>query len=165
MKSLLRFARKLVRERGGNAMLEFAIGSGVLVAAFVGTFQFGYSFLQYNNLENAVVRSAHYAALIDYHSANDTPDSAFQTAVQNMVLYGSPTAGTTPVLPGLTTSNVRVTACGVVNACPGYGSALGIPQEITVSISGYTINAIFAQNTLNGKPTVTFEYQGIWEPL
>jgi Flp pilus assembly protein TadG len=165
MKSWIRFAYKLAREREGNAMLEFAIGSGVLVAAFVGTFQFGYSFLQYNNLENAVDRGAHYAALIDYHSATDTPDSTFQTAVQNMVLYGSPTAGTTPVVQGLTTSNVTVTACGIVNVCPGYTSALGIPQEIRVSISGYTINSVFAQTTLHGKPSVTFAYQGIWEPL
>jgi Flp pilus assembly protein TadG len=165
MSSWVRFVRRLANESKGNAMLEFAIGSGVLVAAFVGTFQFGFSFLQYNNLENAVERGAHYGALIDYHSANDTPDSTFQTAVQNMVLYGTPTAGTTPVLPGLTTSNVTVTACGVVNACPGYASALGIPQEIKVSISGYTINSVFAQIALTGKPAVMFVYQGIWEPL
>ena len=31
-------------------MLEFAIGSGVLLAAFTATFQFGFTFLQYNNL-------------------------------------------------------------------------------------------------------------------
>ena len=146
-------------------MLEFALGSGILVGAFVGTFQFGYSFLQYNTLENAVARGAHYAALIDYHSATDTPDAAFQTAVQNMVLYGSPTAGTSPVVPGLTTDNVSVTACGIVTVCPGYASALGVPQEITVSISGYTINSVFSQTTLSGKPFVTFAYQGIWEPI
>jgi len=165
MKNWIRLVHELARSLKGSVMLEFAIGSGVLVAAFVGTFQFGYSFLQYNTLENAVVRGAHYAALIDYHSANDTPDSAFQTAVQNMVLYGSPTAGTNPVLPGLTTGVVTVSACGVVTACPGYASALGIPQEITVSINGFTINSVFAQTTLNGKPAVTFAYQGIWEPL
>ncbi len=146
-------------------MLEFAIGSGVLVAAFVGTFQFGYTFLQYNNLENAVVRGARYASLIGYSSANDTPSNAYTTAVQNMVLYGTPTAGTTPVLTGLTASNVVVTACGITTICPGYASALGIPQEITVSISGYTIDSIFARSTLSGKPAVTFAYQGIWEPI
>ena len=146
-------------------MLEFALGSGILVAAFVGTFYFGFSFLQYNTLENAVVRGAHYGALINYNSTTDTPDSNFQTAVQNMVVYGSPAAGTSPVLPGLTTSNVTVTACGIATLCPGYSSALGIPQEISVSITGYTINSVFAQITLTGKPTVTFAFQGIWEPI
>jgi Flp pilus assembly protein TadG len=158
-------AWKLARNRDGNIMLEFAIGSGILVAAFVGTFQFGYTFLQYNNLENAVARGARYASLIDFHSATDSPDSAFQTAVQNMVLYGSPTAGTTPVLPGLTASNINVTACGITKLCPGYSSTLGIPTEVTVSISGYTIDSVFGRATLSGKPAVTFAYQGIWEPL
>ena len=146
-------------------MLEFAIGSGILVAAFVGTFQFGFTFLQYNTLQNAVNRGAHYGALIDYNSANDTPDSNFQTQVQNMVVYGSPTAGTTPIVPGLTTSNVSVTACGITTICPGYASVLGIPQEIRVSITGFSINSVFAQTALNGKPSVTYAYQGIWEPL
>ena len=165
MKSLRRFVSRLLRERDGNVMLEFAIGSGVLIAAFVGTFQFGFTFLEYNTLQNAVNRGAHYAALIDYNSANDTPDTNFQTQVQNMVVYGSPTAGTTPILPGLTTSNVSVTACGISTICPGYASALGIPQEITVSISGFSINSVFAQTSLNGKPVISYAYQGIWEPI
>jgi Flp pilus assembly protein TadG len=165
MRRWIQHTRQLAHNRSGSVIVEFAVGAGVLVAVFAGTFQFGYSFLQYNNLENAVTRGAHYAALIGYDSATDTPASDFQTAVQNMVLYGTPTAGTTPVLPGLTASNVTVTACGIATPCPGYGSALGIPQEVTVSITGYTIDAVFAKNTLNGKPQVTFAYQGIWAPI
>jgi Flp pilus assembly protein TadG len=99
------------RNRRGTAMLEFAIGSGVLIAAFTGTFQFGYTFLQYNNLENAVVRGARYASVKSYDSATSTPSDAFKTAVKNMVVYGSPTAGTTPVLPGLTVDNLRLPMC------------------------------------------------------
>jgi hypothetical protein len=165
MKTRMRLFSKRAGSQGGNVMLEFVIGSGVLVAAFAGTFQFGYTFLQYNNLQNAVNRGAHYAALIDYHSATDTPSSDYQTAVQNMVLYGSPTAGTTPVVPGLTATEVIVTACGISTICPGYTTAPGVPQEIKVSISGYTINSVFSQTTLNGKPFVIFAYQGIWEPI
>jgi len=65
-----------------------------------------------------------------------------------MVLYGSPSAGTTAVLPGLTASDVLVTVCGIATVCPGYGSALGVPQEITVSINGYTIDSVSAQTVL-----------------
>jgi len=136
-------------------MLEFALGSGVLIAAFTGTFQFGYIFLQYNNLENAVARGARYASLVPYDSATTTPSSAFQTAIQNMVLYGSPTAGTSPVLTGLTTSNVNLTVT----------FTNGIPSAMTVSISGYTINSIFATSSLTNKPQVTYAYQGIWSPI
>ena len=87
-----------VRDRAGTAMLEFTIGAGVLVAVFTGTFQFGYTFLQYNNLENAVARGARYASLVPYDSATTNPSSAFQTAVQNMVCSASAGSGRS-VLP------------------------------------------------------------------
>ena len=136
-------------------MLEFAIGSAVLVAAFSGTFQFGYSFLQYNNLENAVMRGARYASLATYDSSTSTPSTAFQTAVQNMVLYGSPTAGTAPVLPGLTAGDVNFTVT----------FTNGVPATMTVSITGYTINSVFDSTTLTNKPQVSFPYEGIWQPI
>jgi Flp pilus assembly protein TadG len=143
------------RGREGNALLEFAIGSSLLIAAFGGTFQFGYTFLQYNNLENAVARGARYASLIPYNSATTTPASDFQTAVQNVVLYGNPNGGTATVLPGLTASNVKLTVT----------FTNGVPSAMTVSISGYTINSIFAATTLSLKPSVTYAYQGVWSPV
>ena len=136
-------------------MLEFAIGSGVLVAAFTGAFQFGYTFLQYNQLENAVARGARYASLIPYDSATSTSTPAFETAVKNMVLYGSPTAGASPILPGLTTGNVILTVT----------FTNGVPAAMRVSINGYTINSIFATTALTNKPQITYVYQGIWSPV
>jgi len=136
-------------------MVEFALGVGVMLAAFTGTFQFGYTFLQYNNLQNAVARGARYASLVPYDSPNATPSAAFKTAVQNMVLYGTPTAGATPVLPGLGTGNVNLTVT----------FTNGIPAIMTVSVSGYTIDSIFAKSVLTNKPQVMFAYQGIWSPI
>jgi Flp pilus assembly protein TadG len=146
---------RLARDRHGSAMLEFALGAGMMVAVFSGTFQFGYTFLQYNNLQNAVARGAHYAALVPYDSPTPTPSSAFKSAVQNMVLYGTPTAGTSPVLSGLTASNVNFTVA----------FTNGVPSAMTVSITGYTINSIFATTTLTNKPQVTYAYQGVWSPI
>jgi len=155
MRRWIEKALRLARNRDGNAMVEFAIGSGVLVAAFTGTFQFGYTFLQYNNLENAVARGARYASLVLYDSATTTPSDAFKTAVKNMVLYGSKTAGTSPVLPGLTTGNVNLSVT----------FTNGIPSAMTVSVSGYTIDSIFATTALTNKPQVAYAYQGIWSPI
>jgi Flp pilus assembly protein TadG len=148
-------AAKLVRDRAGNILVEFALGSGILVMAFVGTFQFGYTFLQYNNLENAVARGARYASLIPYDSTTTTPSAAFSSAVKNMVLYGSSTAGTSPALPGLTATNVNLTVTFTNE----------VPSAMTVSISGYSINSIVATATLTNKPRVTYAYQGIWTPI
>ena len=135
-------------------MLEFAIGSSILLAAFTGTFGFGYTFYRYNTLATAVADGARYASLRPYDSPNPTPSSAFNTAVQNIVVYGDPAGGSSPIVPGLQTTNVIVT--------PVF--AFGVPSAITVSISGYTIDAVVTQNTFNGKPSVTYPYTGIYSP-
>lgn len=167
MKTLFPKILALARNRDGNAMLEFAIGAGVLVSVFSGTFQFGFTFLQYNNLQNAAARGARYASLIPYDSSSATPSSSYEAAVKNMVLYGSPTLVTQavtagvavltppPALPGLTASNVDV-AITFLN---------GVPSNVTVSITGYAINSVFATTTLVNKPAVTYAYQGIWSPI
>lgn len=155
MKPGIQKALRLLGNRRGNVMIEFAIGSGLLLAAFTGTFQFGYTFLQYNNLENAVARGARYASLVPYDSATTNPSVAFKTAVQNMVLYGTPTAGVSPVLPGLTAANVNLTVTFTNK----------IPTLMTVSISNYTINSLFSKNTLKTKPQVAYAYQGVWSPI
>lgn len=148
-------APRLRRHRSGMAIVEFAVGSGVLLATFSGTFGVGYSLIQYNKLEMAVAQGARYASIVPYDSATATPSAGFSSAVKNMVLYGSPVAGTSPVLSGLTTGNVNLTVT----------FANGIPSSMQVSISGYTINALFDTYTLSGKSQVTYPYQGVWAPV
>ena len=131
------------------------MGSGVLLAAFSGTFEAGYSLIQYNKLETAVAQAARYASLVPYDSASATPSTAYMSAVRNMVLYGSPVAGNKPVLSGLTAGNVSLTVT----------FAKGVPSKVQVSITSYKINALFMTYTLTGKPAVTYLYQGIWSPV
>jgi Flp pilus assembly protein TadG len=142
------------RNRRGTAIVEFAIGSGVLLAAFSGTFEFGYTLMQYDKLETAVAQGARYASLVPYDSATATPSAAFLSAVQNIVLYGSPAAGAAPVLSGLTAGNVQLAVT----------FANGVPSSMKVSIAGYTVNALFGSHTFIGKPQATYPYQGIWSP-
>ena len=149
------------RGRSGSAMLEFALGASVMLAAFAGTFQFGYTFYRYNVLKNAVMNGASYASTRNYDSTSNTPSSAFLTAVKNVVVYGDPAAasGSTPVAPGLSTSNVNVVPALFNNATSNQP-----PIAMTISISGYTIDGVFGSTTLTSKPAVTYPYQGIWEP-
>jgi len=145
--------------RAGSAMVEFALGSTILVTVFTSAFQYGYIFYQYNALQNAVINGAHYAAQYRYDSTTSTPSSSFKTKVQNMVVYGDPTGTTTtPVLKNLATTNVNLTVTML-----GSGTAL-TPSAMTVSISGYTIDAIFGSFTCTNKPSVTYAYQGIFSP-
>jgi Flp pilus assembly protein TadG len=142
---------KISTNRKGNAMLEFALGATILFAAFAGTFQYGYTFYQYNLLEHAVNQGARYASMRPYDSTTATPTDTFKTAVKNMVVYGNPTGGTTAVVRNLTTANVNVSAT----------FSSGIPSTVTVSVTNFTVNAIFGTTTFN-KPTATYPYTGIW---
>jgi Flp pilus assembly protein TadG len=139
------------RRRRGNAIVEFALGSGMLMAVFTGTFEFGYTFYVYNNLQTAVNNGAKYAALRPYEPTSATPEACFTTAVQNMVAYGDPSGTTTtPVAPGLTPAKVALTVT----------FAKGVPSAMTVGITGYTLDAVVAKFTLNNKPQATYPYLG-----
>jgi len=150
MKILNRF-----RCRRGNAMIEFALATSILVPAFVGTFQFGYTFHVYNNLNSAVRGGARYASMQSYNSGTSTPADSFSTAVKNMVVYGNSAGTGDPVAPGLTAGNVEVLA--VMKGA--------IPTSITVQITGYTVDAVFRSFTFNGKPSTTFAYTGTAAPI
>lgn len=146
------------RQRG-NVVVEFALGAGILVFVFTGTFQFGYTFYQYNLLKNAVNNGASYAAMRTYDANSSTPSSAFATAVKNMVVYADPGGGSKPVVPGLTTSNVNLT---VGWSTTGSG---GTPVSMTLAISNYTISAVVSSTALTGKPAATYPYVGIFAPF
>ncbi len=148
--------------RAGSAMVELALGSTILVTVFTSAFQYGYIFYQYNGLENAVANGAHYAALRPYEKQCSTPSDTYSNAVKNMVVYGDPTGtNTTPVVKNLATSNVTLTISPTQATCP---TVTWTPTTVNVKITGFTIDAIFGSFTANNKPSVTYEYQGIFSP-
>ena len=145
--------------RAGSSMIEFALGSGILVTVFVSTFQYGYFFYQYNLLVNVVNNAAHFAAMQTYDSNTTTPSAAWKTAVQNMVLYGDPTGGSTTLqVKNLTTSNIAITV-----GSAGSGSTF-TPTSVTIAITGYTIDGVTGKYVLTGKPAVTYSFQGLYCP-
>ncbi len=137
------------RKRGG-AMIEFAICFGVLFPVFIGGFQFGYTFYLYNEMETAVRGGARYASMRTYDSPTSTPSSGFSTAVRNMVVYGAPAGGTSPLVPGLSRENVQLTVV----------FDLGMPREVRVSIVNFDLDAVVATLRIHDKPKATFPYLG-----
>ena len=131
----------------GNALLEFALGFSVLWALFAGIYQFGYSFYIYNTMLTSVGNAAELGSKMTYDTGSP---STYTSALKNMVVYGNTAAGTTPIVPGLATSNVTVTV----------NPAGGIPTDLTITINNFTIDAVFARFTFNGKPRGTAVYMG-----
>ncbi len=152
----MRLARSNAKQRG-SVMVEFTLSMLVLIPLFLGGWAFGYTFFQYSQLENAVRAGARYASTLNYDSASTTPSSAFLSAVQKMTVYGDPNADprtASPVVPGLTTSNVNLSV----------GFASSAPSSVTVSISGFRVLTYFGTTNLSGKPYVWFPYVGYWTP-
>jgi Flp pilus assembly protein TadG len=139
----------------GSVMLEFALGFTLVVPLLLGLFQFSYTFFLYNQLTTAIRAGGRYAATRIYDSRTETPTAAFTTAVRNMVVFGSPEGGTTPVVPGLTPSQVRVRMEFEQNA----------PSHVVVDIDDFTINNLIKPYLLSGKPRAVFSYFGRWAPL
>jgi len=144
--------RFLKNQRRGNAMIEFAISFGLLFPVLAGSFQFGYSFFIYNQMQTATRSAARYASLLLYDSMTETPSDAYLTAVQNMVVYGDPDGGTDSIVPGLTPENVTVDMAFVNEA----------PREVTIGIENYRADAVFKMVDFNTKPHVTVRYMGRW---
>ncbi len=140
--------------RRGIAVVEFSLGATLLFGALAGTFEIGFSLLQYDTLQGAVAQAARYAAIAPYDSATTAPSTAFLNSVKNMAVYGNPAGGTTPILHGLTTQNVNLTVT----------FSNGVPYTMKLFITGYTINALFSTYSLSGKPQAIFPYQGVWAP-
>ena len=130
-------------------MLEFALGWSILFMLFSGVYQFGYTYYVYNVLLTSVANAAELGSKLAYDNGNV---GAYTTALKNMVVYGDEVAGTKPLAPNLSTSQVtvNVTTSGTV----------GFPSAVTVYISGYTINSIFKTFPLTTKPRATAAYSG-----
>jgi Flp pilus assembly protein TadG len=149
MKNMLAGVRRPTRRRG-NAIVEFALSFSMLWVILGGVFQFGYTIYLYEGLANAVQNAAAFASRADFVVGTST----FSDQVKNMVVYGSPIAGSTPLVPNLTTAKVSVTWTS---------DSAGLPLTVTVRIVNYTVAAVFNTFTFTNKPLCTMRYAGRYQ--
>jgi Flp pilus assembly protein TadG len=122
----------------GVATVEFALTASFFFMMILVVVIGGHLFWLHNSLVEATRRGARYAANQCNPSATTCPNySTTVERITNVVLYNTPTAGTAPIVPGLTTANVRVTYCCPPSLDPSttnFGVAAG---EVSVQIQGY----------------------------
>jgi Flp pilus assembly protein TadG len=106
------------KNQRGSTLVEFAIGATVFLTVMFAVIEFGRALWVHNALSDAARRGARYAV---------THQQADSAAVENVVIYGDPAGGTTPVVSNLTDANVNVTYSG-------FGLSDG---TVTVSITNY----------------------------
>jgi Flp pilus assembly protein TadG len=113
------------RSQRGSVMVEFALLTPILVMLFLKVILLGFDFYTYNRLEEAVRSGSRFASIqtydvlhakdptlgqssIPYNFVLNPSSSVFAQRVANLTVYGDPAGGTQPLIPGLTTVNVRV---------------------------------------------------------
>lgn len=153
--------KKTMGSRRGNAMIEFALASAFLIPIFLGTFQFGYAFYVYNLLATQVRAGARYASMRTFRCVDQPSIDHYKLHVRNMVRYGNPDGTGNVIEPGLTDAQVDVQIKGKNDADARWNNP---PDYVTVSTTGYALDAVIKTFTFTGKPVVRFPYVGIYSP-
>ena len=92
------------KNQRGATLVEFAIGATVFLTVMFAVIEFGRALWVHNALSDAARRGARYAVV---HTAADAAE------VKNVVVYGDPAGGTTPVVSNLDpNTHVDVTYTG-----------------------------------------------------
>ena len=156
MRRLGWFARFRRNERGVQ-LAECAIVLPLMLMMFGAVAEFGRFFYEYSTAAKAARLGARFMISRSLDSANNWPDQA-----KNLVVYGNTNGSGTPVLPGLSTSNVDISYSG-----GSYSGGNGNPARVTVKIINYKHQPIFDLGKLTKssfstavdvKPSVTMAY-------
>ena len=135
----------------GVATLEFALTASFFFMMILVVIVGAHLLWIHNSLVEATRRGARYAANQCNPIATCPGSSTAVDRITNVVLYDSPTAGTTPIVPGLHASNVTVhfsdhTDCAT---CADFGVANG---TVSVKIQNYNYNLTVLANTVLNLP-------------
>ena len=129
---------RFINDERGSSIVELAIVFPILLLLFVGVAELGRLFYTYTTLTKATKMGARFLTTEkDAESTVQATKDAVKLRAARLVVCGfeDTCAGRTPLLPGLTTSNVLVT---LPNTTPGF---IG-PRYVTVQIQGYTFQPL-----------------------
>jgi hypothetical protein len=133
--------RRFLKKERGTQILELAIALPVMLMMLGAVGEFGRFFYTYSALENAVRGGARHACKWERNASWTIPETT------RMVVYGDfSDTSNGPILPGLTTSNVVVTA---------NGPSVNNIDSVTVSIVNYQYTPLFDLGAITGIPSLT----------
>jgi Flp pilus assembly protein TadG len=138
--------------QGGVATVEFALTASVFIMMIVGIISGAHLFFTHNAMVEATRRGARYAANQCKPNLSGCPNSAGTIErVQNVVLYGTPVAGTTTLVHNLQRDNVTVTYSSDFSVAQGNVSVKIDNYSYTFAVSGTSIAMPKYQTTLTGE--------------
>ena len=138
----------LHRRQRGTAVIEAIVVSPLLLFLLILTAEVTNAFVAHNTLTKAVRNGARYVAANAYGGTSGVINLTPQLLIEarNLVVFGTTSATSTPVLPGLTVADVQVTDAGgdniSVTATYAYTGILGG----TLPTFGFGANANLTHN-------------------
>ncbi|WP_025524316.1 TadE/TadG family type IV pilus assembly protein [Vibrio parahaemolyticus] len=96
------------RHQEGLAIIEFILALPVLLMLTVLVIDVCRAFIQYTEVNKALQNGARYA-VVDTYGTLDFEGIADETKIKNVVVYGSPTASTTPVIDYIGVDDIVIT--------------------------------------------------------
>ena len=140
------------RDESGLQLVEAAIVVPIFLILFAATAEFGRFFYEYTTLAKAAQVGTRYLSSAPVEAVEDSK-------AKNLVVYGNPAGSGTPILPGLSPSQVIITRQGPITL---------VPETVSIQIVGYKHQPIFNLGALinstglslnvDVKPSVTMRY-------
>ncbi|HSE17095.1 MAG TPA: TadE/TadG family type IV pilus assembly protein [Pyrinomonadaceae bacterium] len=140
------------RDESGLQLVEAALVVPIFLILFAATAEFGRYFYEYTTLAKAAQVGTRYLSSAPVEAVEDTK-------AKNLVVYGNPAGSGTPILPGLSPSQVIITRQGPITL---------VPETVSIQIVGYQHQPIFNLGSLikvtglslniDVKPSVTMRY-------
>ncbi len=130
---------RLRKDERGIQLVELAIVVPIFVILFAATAEFGRYFYEYTTLAKASRAGARYLATAAVNTTEDT-------TAKNIVVFGNSTGTGSPLLPGLTTTNVTITRQGGVPV---------LPQTVKVGIANFKHRPLFDLGALIKVPSLS----------
>ena len=156
-KALGQLLSRFGRDERGVQLVEMAVVLPIFLIVFAAVAEFGRYYYEYTTLAKGARVGVRYLATARTNGLDDT-------AAKNLVVYGN-TAGTgSPIINGLSTTNVTITRLN----SDGVPQTGGIPKTVGIQITTYKYSPILdlgklmnnASLSLNidVKPSVTMRY-------
>ncbi len=142
---------KTSSERGA-AIVEFALTASVFLMMIVAIISGGHLFFTHNAMVESTRRGARYAATqCKPNLAGCVGSDTSLERVKNVVLYGTPTAGTSPLVSNLTPANITVEYSNDFGVAQGTVSVKIVTYTYTFAIAALLINMPPYQTTVVGE--------------
>jgi Flp pilus assembly protein TadG len=141
----------------GAVLVELAIVLPVMLLLFGATAEFGRYFYEYSTLAKSTRLGARFLSTAASNGSDDA-------VAKNLVVYGNAAGTGSPILPGLTTTNIVITRFGGVSAIPAFVKigVTGFTHQPVFDI-GKMLNSATFTMSVDVKPSTTMRYL-IYDP-